>query len=297
MEKNSDKVTGFSQKRIFEFNGKKMDFSRPVVMGILNLTPDSFYAGSRTLPPVGQGVRGDEAMQKAEQMILNGAGITDLGAVSTRPGAPEVDAEEEKKRLLPLLKAIRKAYPDIFISIDTYRSEIARAAADEGADMINDISGGMFDPEMIPTVIQLDIPYVIMHIQGTPGNMQINPQYHDVTEEVFSFLQKQAEKLESAGHHKIILDPGFGFGKTVEHNYALLNHLDRLVATGYPVLAGLSRKSMINRVLGTTPDAALNGTTVLNTVALLKGASILRVHDVKEASETIKLTEKLTANR
>ena len=163
--------------------------------------------------------------------------------------------------------------------------------------MINDISGGMFDPEMIPTVIQLDIPYVIMHIQGTPGNMQINPQYHDVTEEVFSFLQKQAEKLESAGHHKIILDPGFGFGKTVEHNYALLNHLDRLVATGYPVLAGLSRKSMINRVLGIMPEEALNGTTVLNTVALLKGASILRVHDVKEASETIKLTEKLTADR
>jgi dihydropteroate synthase len=169
-------------------------------------------------------------------------------------------------------------------------------AAGEGADMINDISGGTFDTEMIPTMIDLNIPYVIMHIQGTPGNMQVNPVYKDVLKEVFSFLLQQAKLLEAGGHRKIILDPGFGFGKTVEHNYSLLNNLDRLTATGYPVLAGLSRKSMINRVLGTRPEEALNGTTVLNTIALLKGASILRVHDVKEALETIKLTKKLTAD-
>jgi dihydropteroate synthase len=303
MEKNSDKVTGFSQKRIFEFNGKKMDFSRPVVMGILNLTPDSFYEASRTSPPVplslrrggkgGRGVKGGEERVKVDQMLSEGASIIDIGAVSTRPGAAEVSAEEEKGRLTPVLIEIRKKYPEIIISIDTYRTEIAKMAAGEGADMINDISGGTFDTEMISTMINLNIPYVIMHIQGTPGNMQVNPVYKDVLEEVFSFLRQQAKLLEAGGHHKIILDPGFGFGKTVEHNYSLLNNLDRLTATGYPVLAGLSRKSMINRVLGTSPDEALNGTTVLNTIALLKGANILRVHDVKEAMEAIRLIDQL----
>jgi len=239
---------------------------------------------------------GGEVRAKVDQMLAEGASIIDIGAVSTRPGAAEVSAEEEKRRLMPVLIEIRKKYPEIIISIDTYRSEIAKMAAGEGADMINDISGGTFDTEMIPTMIDLNIPYVIMHIQGTPGNMQVNPVYKDVIEEVFSFLLHQAKRLEAGGHHKIILDPGFGFGKTVEHNYSLLNNLDRLTATGYPVLAGLSRKSMINRVLGTRPEEALNGTTVLNTIALLKGASILRVHDVKEALETIKLTKKLTAD-
>lgn len=281
MFENKDKSKGFSNKRIFDFNGKRMDFTRPVVMGILNLTPDSFYEGSRTS-------HGD-VMQIAHQMLTEGAAIIDLGAVSTRPGAAEVKADEEKRRLLPALRAIRQNYPGIIISVDTYRAEVAAAAAAEGADMINDISGGTFDPGMVPTIIRLDIPYIIMHIQGTPWNMQVNPVYDNVTEEVFGFLQVQARKLEERGHHKIILDPGFGFGKTVEHNYTLLNNLDQLAATGYPVLAGMSRKSMINRVLGTKPEEALNGTTVLNTVALLKGAAILRVHDVKEAVEAVKL--------
>jgi dihydropteroate synthase len=286
MKENSDKGKGFSQKRIFEFNGKKMDFTCPAVMGILNLTPDSFYEGSRTSP-------GEVSMKRAHQMLSEGASILDLGAVSTRPGAAEVDADEEKRRLLPVLKAIRKEYPGIIISVDTYRSEIAAIAASEGADMINDISGGTFDPGMIPNVIRLGIPFIIMHIQGTPQNMQANPVYKNVSEEVFDFLLKQAKTLEDGGHYKIVLDPGFGFGKTVEHNYILLNNLDQLTSTGYPVLAGLSRKSMINRVLGTRPEDALNGTTVLNTIALLKGASILRVHDVREAIEAVKLVSAL----
>jgi dihydropteroate synthase len=308
MFENKDKSKGFSNKHIFDFNGKKMDFTYPAVMGILNLTPDSFYTGSRTSPPfpplqIGEGVRGrgesegrglgGEVIIRAQQMLSEGASILDLGAVSTRPGAAEVDADEEKRRLLPALKAIRKEYPGIIISVDTYRSEIAAIAASEGADMINDISGGTFDPGMIPAIVRLGIPYIIMHIQGTPRNMQVNPFYNNVTEEVFGFLLNQAKILEDMGHQMIVLDPGFGFGKTVEHNYTLLNNLDQLSATGYPVLAGLSRKSMINRVLGTKPEEALNGTTVLNTVALLKGATILRVHDVREAVEAVKLVSAL----
>jgi len=299
MIENSDKVKGISEKKIFNYNGRQMDFTIPRVMGIVNVTPDSFYEASRTSSPgplsFRRGGIGGEVsqMQTVAQMIEEGAYIIDIGAVSTRPGAAEVDSSEEKKRLLPVLKKVRKEYPGIIISVDTYRSEIARIAAAEGADMINDISGGTFDAQMIETVIDLKIPYVIMHIRGTPANMQVNPVYQDVVEEVFSFLSGLAKFLEEAGHHKIILDPGFGFGKTVDHNYTLLNNLFRLTANGFPVLAGLSRKSMINRVLGTKPEDALNGTTVLNTVALLKGASILRVHDVKEATEAVKLVASL----
>ncbi|MFO7614804.1 MAG: dihydropteroate synthase [Bacteroidales bacterium] len=311
MEKNSDKSTLFSQKRVFEYNGKVMDFTRPRVMGILNVTPDSFYEAGRQGGMEAWRQRGMEAWRqggmeawrqrgmeawrrRVEQMLEDGANIIDIGAVSTRPGAAGVSVEEENRRLMPPLKEIRKSFPELIISVDTYRAEITRMAAGEGADMINDISGGTFDPDMIPLVSELGIPYVIMHIRGTPRNMQVNPQYQNVTEEVFAFLLQQAKKLEATGHKKIILDPGFGFGKTVEHNYTLLSHLDRLTANGYTVLAGLSRKSMINRVLGTTPETALNGTTVLNTIALMKGATILRVHDVKEATEAIKLTQNVT---
>jgi dihydropteroate synthase len=281
MEKNSDKITSFPKKRIFDYNGKRLDFSIPRVMGIVNVTPDSFYDGK-----TGRLYDG-----KTEQLVKEGAYIIDIGAVSTRPGAAEVSAEEEKKRLLPVLKDIRKNHPDIVISIDTYRSEIAEMAAGEGADMINDISGGTFDPLMLSIIARLNIPYIIMHIQGTPANMQANPAYDDVVKEVMDFLVNQAVKLENMGHQKIILDPGFGFGKTVEHNYQLLSHLDQIVSAGYTVLAGLSRKSMINRVLNIKPAEALNGTTVLNTIALLKGAGILRVHDVKEAVEALRLVE------
>jgi dihydropteroate synthase len=294
VDKNSDKNTSFSPKRIFEFNGKIIDITVPRVMGIVNVTPDSFYDWEiGRLEDLGSGRLEDWRIwgNKVEKMIGEGAYIIDIGAVSTRPGASEVSAEEEKRRLLPVLKEIRKEYPGIIISVDTYRSEIAHIAAAEGADMINDISGGTFDPLMLSAIVHLNIPFVIMHIQGTPSTMQKNPVYNDVAKEVRSFLVEQARKLLGTGHDKIILDPGFGFGKTVEHNYLLLQHLDSLVASGYPILAGLSRKSMINRVLKIKPEEALNGTTVLNTIALLKGASILRVHDVKPAVEAIRLVE------
>jgi len=313
MIKKVDKNTSFSETKVFEYNGKTMDFRVPRVMGIVNVTPDSFYDwtvgrfGDLTigrLDDLAVGRFGDLAvgrfgdlavgrfgdlMGRVKEMADSGAYIIDIGAVSTRPGAPEVSVEEEKSRLLPVLKEVRKSFPEIIISIDTYRSEIAEIAAGEGADMINDISGGMFDSLMLSCIIKLKIPYIIMHIQGTPATMQQNPTYADVVMEVKDFLLGQVRRLESAGHHKIIIDPGFGFGKTVEHNYQILSHLDEFVDTGYPVLAGLSRKSMINKVLGTKPAEALNGTTVLNTIALMKGASILRVHDVKEATETVKL--------
>jgi dihydropteroate synthase len=291
MVKNSDKSTLFSSKRIFEYNGKRMDFNIPRVMGIVNVTPDSFYDWEIGRFDDWEIGRLDDLIGRTGKMIRNGAYIIDIGAVSTRPGAGDVSAEKEKRRLMPVLKEIRQNFPDIIISIDTYRAEIAEIAAGEGADMINDISGGTFDDRMLSTIAQLGIPYVIMHIQGTPSNMQVNPVYQDVVKEVCGFLQQQAAKLESSGHNKIILDPGFGFGKTVKHNYELLQNLDKLVDTGYPVLAGLSRKSMINRLLGTKPEEALNGTTVLNTIALLKGANILRVHDVREADEAVKLVD------
>jgi len=313
MNKTSDKSTFFSSKRVFDFNGKRMDFSLPRVMGILNVTPDSFYDGFYTSPPVplskmergnrGQGVKGGEVetrdlktrhwTTKAAEMIAQGAYIIDIGAISTRPGADEVSIEEEKRRILPVLKEMRKSFPDVIISIDTFRSEIAEMAAGEGADMINDISGGTFDTLMLSVIARLNIPYIIMHIQGTPATMQINPVYENVVSEVKGFLLQQAGKLEDMGHSKIILDPGFGFGKTVEHNYRLLSHLDEFVKTGYPILAGLSRKSIINRVLKIKPDEALNGTTVLNTIALMKGASILRVHDVMEAIQAVKLVNRV----
>jgi len=291
MEKNQDKNKAFSEKRIFDYNGKKFDFSVPRVMGIVNVTPDSFYKAGRLGGKEAWGHGGGEDWcMMVERMILEGAYIIDIGGVSTRPGAAEVSEEEEKRRILPVLKELRKTFPEIIISIDTYRSEIARMAAGEGADMINDISGGTFDPNMISEIVHLKIPYIIMHTYGTPQTMQQNPVYEDVVKEVKDFLLKQASKLELAGHYKIILDPGFGFGKTVDHNYELLSHLEEFTLTGYPVLAGMSRKSMINRVLKIKPDEALNGTTVLNTIALMKGATILRVHDVKEAVEAVKLS-------
>ena len=305
MNKNEDKINSFSQKRVFEYNGKKLDFSVPRVMGIVNVTTDSFYDGGwhrdlavGRLDDLAIGRLSDLGIWRGrvEEMIVEGAYIIDIGAVSTRPGAKEVNWEEEKRRIYPVIKEIRRAFPEVIISVDTYRAEIARMAAGEGADMINDISGGTFDPLMHSFIANTKIPYVIMHIQGTPQTMQHNPEYKDVVKDVKDFLLKQVSKLQAAGHHKIIIDPGFGFGKTVEHNYQLLSHLDELVNTGYPVLAGFSRKSMINRVLETKPAEALNGTSVLNTIALMKGASILRVHDVKEAAEAVKLFQMTQTN-
>ena len=270
-----------------KWKNKTLDLSKPVVMGVLNLTPDSFYDGGKII-----GL--NNAIQLAGKMIEEGAAIIDIGAVSTKPNAMDVSVEEEWARLKDVLKELRVNYPDAILSVDTYRASIARRAAGFGADMINDISGGQFDERMFETIAELGLPYVMMHIQGTPTTMQQNPVYNDVVEEVSEFFKIQLSKLASLGTtENIILDPGFGFGKTVEHNYELLQRFSEFKKLGYPLLAGLSRKSMINKVLEIQAEDALNGTTVLNTTALLNGANILRVHDVKEAVEAVKLVGKL----
>jgi len=266
---------------------KDINLSHKIVMAILNVTPDSFYDG-------GVNVTERTWLQKVEQHITDGAEIIDIGAVSTRPGAKEVSEEEELERLIPVIKSISKHFPEIILSIDTYRSEVARVVIQEGAGMINDISGGTFDPEIMKVVSRAGVPYIIMHIKGNPKNMQNNPSYNDITAEVMDFLNQQTVKVNQAGIKQVIWDPGFGFGKTSEHNYQLMKDLKLIKASGYPLLIGISRKSMINSILGTKPIEALNGTTVLNTFALLNGADILRVHDVKEAVQAIKLVEMLT---
>lgn len=266
----------------YNFSGKTLSFQYPLVMGILNITPDSFFDGGRY-------ANEKSIIAHVEKMLDEGASIIDIGANSTRPGAMEVSENEELKRLLPVIKNLRKRYDRVIISADTFRSGIARKAIEAGADIINDISGGTMDNNMFATVADIKAPYILMHIQGTPKTMQKDPQYINVVEEVKSFFQKKIQQLNSSGIQQIIIDPGFGFGKTLNYNFALLKNLKEFRSFGYPVLAGLSRKSMINKVLGTLPADALNGTTVLNTLALLNGASILRVHDVKEAVETIKL--------
>jgi dihydropteroate synthase len=273
------------------WKNKKLDLSRPVVMGILNLTPDSFYDGGKHKVL-------DVVIRQVGKMIEEGAAIIDIGGVSTRPDAQEVSEEEEWNRLKNVLSELRKRFPEIILSIDTWRSTIARRAADFGIDMINDISGGQFDEKMFEAIAELKLPYVMMHIKGTPATMQQNPVYDDVVIDLSAFFRHQLGKLAEFGvTENIILDPGFGFGKTVEHNYELLRRFSEFTALGYPLLAGLSRKSMINKVLGIKPENALNGTTVLNTIALLSGANILRVHDVKEAVEAIKLVNKLKGGK
>jgi dihydropteroate synthase len=270
----------------YEFNGKQLDLSHPVVMGILNVSPDSFYDGGK-YPDLATQV------EQAGRMLDAGAAIIDIGGISTRPGAPEVDEEDELLRVMPALNIILKIYPDCLVSVDTYRPSIAKTAAEHGAFMINDIYGGMYDPKMLPLIAKLNIPYVVMHMKGSPQNMQADPQYGDVVAEISYFFDAQLRKLEEMGFRKLILDPGFGFGKTIGHNFEVLSRFPEFTYHGYPLMAGLSRKSMISRVLGTDPADTLNGTTVLNTVALLKGASILRVHDVKEAMEAIKLVGRI----
>ena len=266
-------------------NGRLIDLSRPVIMGILNRTPDSFFDGGRF---------SDEKalLAQVENMIREGAAMIDVGGASTRPGAEEVPQNEELRRVIPAIEAIKKHFPDIVISIDTWRAEVARDAAGAGASVVNDISAGRFDPQMYRTVASLGVPYILMHISGTPQTMQQNPHYEDVVNEVLDFFIRELEKLRTAGIKDIVLDPGFGFGKTVEHNYQLLKNLHVFEAvTGLPVLAGISRKSMICKVLKVKPEHALNGTTALHMVALREGARILRAHDVKEAAEVIRLWE------
>jgi len=273
--------------KILQLGKKNLDVSHPVVMGILNVTPDSFYDG-------GHYETETAIIGRIHQIVEEGAGIIDIGAYSTRPGAVMVDKKEELARLAPAVELVRKYYPSVPVSIDTFRSEVAREIYHcLGEVIVNDISGGTMDTEMFGFIAETRLPYVMMHIQGTPQTMQKNPVYRDVTKEVYRFFEERTDLLRAAGMENIILDPGFGFGKTLDHNYELMNHLDLFQELGYPLLVGISRKSMISRLLETTPAEALNGTTVLNTIALMKGAAILRVHDVKEAVETVKIVERL----
>ena len=263
-------------------NNKTLIFDRPAVMGILNVTPDSFSDGGR-FNQMGK------ALHHCEQMIADGADFIDIGGCSTRPNNAIATESEEMERVVPILKAIRKAFPETLISIDTFRKNVAEACINEGADLINDISGGLFDDEMLPYIGKNHIPYVMMHCIGTPETMHQYTLGGDIHQIVMDFFALQCKTLEAYGKQQIILDPGIGFGKSLEANYQLLNDLNRYRYNGLPILIGISRKSLINKVLNTTPDTAENGTTVLNTIALLNGADILRVHDVKNAREAIEL--------
>lgn len=254
----------------------------PLVMGIINATPDSFHSSSRATSV-------DDALHLAERMLAQGADILDIGGQSSRPGSGEGDEREERRRVMPVIEAIHREFPEALISVDTWRASIASEAVAFGARMVNDVGAGLLDGAMLKTVAGMGVPYVAMHMQGVPATMQHAPCYTDVVAEVTFFLSERLRAAHAAGIADVILDPGFGFGKTSRHNYALLRELPRLNALGAPVLAGLSRKRMINEVLGTTPADALNGTTALNTLALSRGAAILRVHDVKEAVECLKL--------
>lgn len=253
-------------------------------MGILNITPDSFFEQSRISDAEG-------LIHKASDMLHNGADILDVGGQSTRPGANDIGLEEELKRVIPTIKLLRDAFPEAVLSVDTYRSEVARQAANAGANLINDISGGRLDANMFRTVSDLQLPYVLMHIQGNPKTMQTNPSYKDVVNDVFAELKSGIDSLLSMGAKDLILDPGFGFGKSLEQNYEMLLRLEEFKALNFPILVGLSRKSMVNKVLNIPATEALNGTTFLHALALERGASILRVHDVKEAVECRQLME------
>ena len=256
----------------------------PMVMGILNVTEDSFYDGGKYQTE-------DTVLSRVGQMLEEGADIIDIGAVSTRPGAQDLPEEEEVARIRKWVATIMSAYPDAMMSVDTWRASVARAAVQEGAAIINDISGGTFDPDMIHTIGELQVPYVLMHTPAKPDRMQQHTQYDDLLADMMEFFGQQIAKLHDAHVHDIILDPGFGFGKTLEQNYYLMDNLEAFHVFGLPILVGISRKSMIYKLLDTTPDHALNGTTVLNTIALTTGAAILRVHDVKEAVEVRKIVK------
>lgn len=264
--------------------GHLVSLDTPKIMGILNVTPDSFYDGGKYKDAT-------SILLQVEKMLTDGATFIDVGAYSSRPNAPKVSLEEEKQRLLPILELILKEFPNTILSVDTFRSKVAKAAIDVGAAIVNDISAGNFDATMMQTVGELGVPYIMMHIQGTPETMQQNPSYENVVKDI---LQELSEKVAVARSYKIndlIIDPGFGFGKTIAHNYSILKNLRLFEMLDCPVLAGVSRKSMIYKVLETSPKEALNGTSILHTIALQNGASILRVHDVKEAVECVKLLE------
>lgn len=282
----SPKDTFFSRKQSLCCRGRTLDFRQPRIMGILNITPDSFYHGSRFMKP-------GEILEAATGMIAQGADILDIGANSSRPGSDGIPAPEEIRRLEIALEVIRSHHPDMLISVDTFRPEIAsRVVNDYGVDMINDISGGDLDPEMFDTIADLQVPYVIMHMKGKPSNMQEHASYTDVVKEIIFDFSEKLRRLNRLGVNDIIIDPGFGFAKTIDHNYQILRQLEAFSIFDQPLMVGLSRKSMIYRILGNNPAEALNGSTVLHTIALMKGADILRVHDVNEARETIQLVAK-----
>lgn len=262
--------------------GRLVSLDEPQVMGILNVTPDSFFAGSRCRSE-------EEIRSRVCQMRCEGATMVDIGAYSSRPGAEDVDQKEELRRLLPAIAVVREEWPEAIISVDTFRSEVAGKAIEAGADIVNDISGGEMDSEMFRTIAQFHVPYVLMHMQGTPDNMQQAPHYDNLMCDVFRSLGERVESLHEMGIADIIVDPGFGFGKTMSQNYEMMSRLGEFRLLDCPLLVGVSRKSMIYRLLETTPEQSLNGTTVLNTIALMNGASILRVHDVKEAVEAVKI--------
>lgn len=267
--------------------GNLMDLSVPKVMGIINITPDSFYGLSRSTDE-------EDIITVATEMIEDGADILDVGGYSTRPGADEISYEEERVRVMNAVKVIARELPEAVISVDTFRSEIAREAVLEyGAAIINDISGGESDPEMFRTIAKLKVPYILMHMKGVPGTMQLKPEYDDVVADILKWFGERISRLQSMGVADIIIDPGFGFGKTAAHNFTLLRRLGELSVSGLPLLVGISRKSMIWKTLDITPEDALTGTIVLNTVALMNGADILRVHDVKEAVEAVELVKRL----
>ena len=272
--------------KIIKQKGNSIDFSTPIVMGILNLTSDSFYDGGKYLTE-------ENIIKQCVKIKKLGAKIIDIGACSSRPGSNPVSQQEELKRLIPAIKLVRKYTKNLFISADTFRSEVAIACVENGADMINDISAGENDKNMFDTIIKLNVPYIMMHMKGNPLTMQNKPNYNDVMSELKEFFNTKIENLNNKGFNKIIIDPGFGFGKTLDNNYTILKNLMQFKEFNLPILIGASRKSMIYNILNKKPETSLNGTSIINTIGLINGASILRVHDIEEAMECIKITNTL----
>lgn len=285
----SVKSVNHSFSKLINCNGHLLDLSIPQVMGILNVTPDSFYPGSRNRHI-------DDVLRRADQMLAEGASILDVGAYSSRPGAAHVSEEEEISRLRPVLEALFTRHPEAIVSVDTFRARVAEIGVREyGVALVNDIAAGEMDERMFETVARLQVPYIMMHMQGTPQNMQQKPHYKDLIREVFLYMEEKRQRLHALGVKDVILDPGFGFGKTLEHNYELLAALQEFSLFRAPLLVGVSRKSMITGLLDISSEEALNGTTVINTISLLKGADILRVHDVKQAVEAVKIYQYMQA--
>lgn len=287
MNNFSTSHTLFSKNLSLNLDGRLLDLSTPHIMGIINATPDSFYSGSRLPDPA-------SAVEKAREMIHDGAHILDVGAVSSRPGAGEVSEQEELERLWPVLEALRNEFPDFPLSVDTWRSGVSRKVRETfGINLINDISAGLLDPEMFSTIAELGIPYIMMHMQGTPDSMQEAPEYEHFVDDLLQFFSERVHKLRKLGVNDMVIDPGFGFGKTLDQNYLLVRELHAFQMFELPLMAGISRKSMIYKALDSNPEQALTGTTAAHMAVLIQGANLLRVHDVKAAAETVKIFQKI----